>query len=55
MLRDVDQMSRARLLANAQRESVVLAQCFPVSSLGILPLEWALMFVFLILAAAAGG
>ena len=68
MLRVADQVCRARLLAMAQRESRDLLNALPVSTLGTLldsksfrvaimplPLEWAPMFLFLILAVAAGG
>ena len=62
MLREAEQVPRARLLATAQKESRVCISVLPVSSLwtpralGLpFPLEWALMFVFPILAAAAGG
>ena len=67
MLLEADQVSRARLLATAQKESGAWLNALPVSSLGNgnpktprvlglpLPLDWALMFVFLILAVAAGG
>ena len=66
MLREADQVSRARLLAIAQKEIGAWAQCFAGfvawDTTGLrelltlpLPLEWALMFVFHILASAAGG
>ena len=67
LMHGADQVSRARLLTTSQRESESRAwlNAMPVSSLRTLldsesfsvaiPLEWALMFVFLILAAAAGG
>ena len=70
MLRVADQMSRARLLATAQIESGLgsmlyallvsgfrrLGHFWTQKVLGLpLPLEWVLMFVFLILAAVAGG
>ena len=58
-------MSRARLMTMAQEESGAWLNALPFSSLGLYwtlkalwwssPLEWALMIVFLILAAAAGG
>ena len=65
MLLDLDQVSRARLMATTQKESGAWLNALPVSSLGTLldsesfrvanwpsPSEWALMSVFLILAAA---
>ena len=66
MLRVADQVCRARLLATAQRERAGLGSmlCWfrrlghflTPRVLGLpLPLEWALMFVFLILAVTAGG
>ena len=65
MLRVADQVCRARLLATAPRESGAwlnacrfrrLGHFWTPRVLGLpLPLEWALMFVFLILAVAAGG
>ena len=65
MLRVAYQVYRARLLATAQNESGAWLNALPVRRLehswtprvlGLpLPLEWALMFVFLILVAAAGG
>ena len=65
LLRVADQVSRARLLSTAQKESGAWLNALPVSSLGTLldsesirvaiALREALMFVFLILAVAAGG
>ena len=65
MLRVADQVCIARLLATAQRESGVglmhcrfrrLGHFWTARVLGLsLPLQWGLMFVFLILAVAAGG
>ena len=67
MLREVDQVFEARILALTQKESGSWLHVLPVSSLGKLghywtlralglplPSEWALIFVFLILAATAG-
>ena len=66
MLRVADQVYRARLLATGQRERAGLGSMicrfqrlghfWTPRVLGLpLPLEWAPMFVFLILAVAAGG
>ena len=68
MLRVAEQECRARLLATAQRErerAGLVSMLFRFRRLGHfwtlrvlglpLHLEWALMFVFLILAVAAGG
>ena len=66
MLRVADQVCRARLLATAHRERAglgsmlcrfnLLGHFWTPRVLGLpLPLEWAPMFVFLILAVAAGG
>ena len=66
MLRVADQVCRARLLPTAQRESAGLGSMlcrfrrlghfWTPRVLGLpLPLEWALMFVFLILVVVAGG
>ena len=65
MLLEADRVSRARLMATAHKESGACLNALPVSSLGTLLeppkvlgwpslLGWALMFVFLILAAAVG-
>ena len=66
LLRVADQVCRARLLATAQRERAGLGSMLCLFRrlgnfwtqrvLGLpLPLQWALMFVFPILAIAAGG